>query len=101
MTQEVIRIAVRGFLAGTVAALFVTGQTASTPERSEHRQRRPSEGLFRPVESGAPAPVLDALSGVVGAKSKIRFRLTVFATEEEAAAGPQVHTDLPETSDLC
>jgi S1-C subfamily serine protease len=80
------KIAIWVFLAGCLAASFIWAQTANVAARSQRSGTHSGEGLFRPSESGAPAPIMDALSGVVRVTSKIQFKLTVFATEEEAAA---------------
>lgn len=44
------------------------------------------EGLYRPSEISLPEKVREALTGVVKIKPKIRFRVTLFASTEEAAA---------------
>jgi S1-C subfamily serine protease len=69
-------------LTSVLVAQLAFGQMAN----SEHQKIPGGEGLFRPSESAAPLPVMEALSGVVRVASRIQFRLTVFATSEQAAA---------------
>jgi hypothetical protein len=52
----------------------------------ERSTSHPGEGLFRASEAHAPKAVLDARKSVVRVSTKVRFRLTVFETGEEAAA---------------
>jgi S1-C subfamily serine protease len=72
--------------ASTLAAPIGFAQTPSDSHKVEYQNAISGEGLYRPSESGAPLPIIKALSGVVRVASKIRFRLSLFGTSEEAAA---------------
>jgi hypothetical protein len=80
------RIAIGAWVAIVFGVQLVVAQTANAPRQGEH-QAAPlaGEGLFRPSESHAPAAIMGTLPGVVRVAPRIRFRLSVFATSEEAA----------------
>lgn len=85
--MNVEKIAVRLYLASIFVAPLTVTQTMNAPQHVDRQTAPPiGEGLFLSSESHAPASIMGALSGVVRVATKIRFRLTVFTTREEATA---------------